>query len=176
MRTYGGWEMVKPIVKDILFLGQKSVPATPLDMNVVNDLRDTLAANRERCVGMAANMIGYKKNMIIVSAGPVDMIMINPVICSKSGRYETEEGCLSLEGKRKTTRYKKIEVEFQDAGFVKRKMAFEGVVAQIIVMYIAINRVKLRMLIRTQEKNLRPFLSPAMRRIFINFYYNYDNI
>jgi peptide deformylase len=75
--------MVKPIVKDILFLGQKSVPATQLDMNVVNDLRDTLAANRERCVGMAANMIGYKKNMIIVSAGPVDMIMINPVICSK---------------------------------------------------------------------------------------------
>ena len=62
--------MVKPIVKDILFLGQKSVPATQLDMNVVNDLRDTLAANRERCVGMAANMIGYKKNMIIVSAGP----------------------------------------------------------------------------------------------------------
>ena len=118
--------MVKTIVKDILFLGQKSVPATPLDMNVVNDLRDTLAANRERCVGMAANMIGYKKNMIIVSVGPVDMIMINPVICSKSGRYETEEGCLSLEGKRKTTRYKKIEVLFQDAGFVKRKMAFEG--------------------------------------------------
>lgn len=97
-----------------------------------NDLRDTLAANRERCVGMAANMIGYKKNMIIVSAGPVDMIMINPVICSKIGRYETEEGCLSLEGKRKTTRYKKIEVEFQDDGFVKRKMAFEGFVAQII--------------------------------------------
>lgn len=124
--------MVKPIVKDILFLGQKSVLATPLDMNVVNDLRDTLAANREHCVGMAANMIGYKKNMIIVSAGPVDMIMINPVICSKSGCYETEEGCLSLEGKRKTTRYKKIEVEFQDAGFVKRKMEFEGFVAQII--------------------------------------------
>ena len=124
--------MVKPIVKDILFLGQKSVPATPLDMNVVNDLRDTLAANREHCVGMAANMIGYKKNMIIVSTGSVDMIMINPVICSKSGRYETEEGCLSLEGKRKTIRYKKIEVEFQDAGFVKRKMAFEGFVAQII--------------------------------------------
>ena len=127
--------MVKPIVKDILFLGQKSVLATPLDMNVVNDLWDTLAANRERCVGMAANMIGYKKNMIIVSAGPVDMIMINPVICSKSGRYETEEGCLSLEGKRKTTRYKKIEVEFQDAGFVKRKMAFEGFVAHILNHY-----------------------------------------
>ena len=125
--------MVKPIVKDILFLGQKSVPATQLDMNVVNDLRDTLAANRERCVGMAANMIGYKKNMIIVSAGPVDMIMINPVICSKIGRYETEEGCLSLEGKRKTTRYKKIEVEFQDASFAKKRMKFNGYIAQIVL-------------------------------------------
>ena len=124
--------MIKPIVKDIFFLGQKSEPATPMDVGIAKDLQDTLAANRNRCIGMAANMIGYNKNMIIVSAGPVDMIMINPVICSKSGRYETEEGCLSLEGKRKTTRYKKIEVEFQDAGFVKRKMAFEGFVAQII--------------------------------------------
>ena len=124
--------MVEPIVKDILFLGQKSVPATPLDMNVVNDLRDTLAANRERCVGMAANMIGYKKNMIIVSAGPVDMIMINPVICSKSGRYETEEGCLSLFGVRKTTRYENIEVEYLDINFKKQKQKFTGWTAQII--------------------------------------------
>ena len=124
--------MVKPIVKDILFLGQKSVPATQLDMNVVNDLRDTLAANRERCVGMAANMIGYKKNMIIVSVGPVDMIMINPVICSKSGRYETEEGCLSLFGVRKTTRYENIEVEYLDINFKKQKQKFTGWTAQII--------------------------------------------
>ena len=69
--------MVKPIVKDILFLGQKSVPATPLDMNVVNDLRDTLAANRERCVGMAANMIGYKKNMITIRATTAGRIPLN---------------------------------------------------------------------------------------------------
>ena len=124
--------MVRTIVKDIFFLGQKSEPATKSDISVGKDLQDTLEVNRADCVGMAANMIGYKKNMIIVSAGPVDMIMINPVICSKIGRYETEEGCLSLEGKRKTTRYKKIEVEFQDAGFVKRKMVFEGFVAQII--------------------------------------------
>ena len=124
--------MVRTIVKDIFFLGQKSEPATKSDISVGKDLQDTLEVNRAGCVGMAANMIGYKKNMIIVSAGPVDMIMINPVICSKIGRYETEEGCLSLEGKRKTTRYKKIEVEFQDAGFVKRKMVFEGFVAQII--------------------------------------------
>ena len=124
--------MVKPIVKDILFLGQKSEPVTPMDINIMQDLQDTLAANRERCVGMAANMIGYKKNMIIVSMGPMDVIMINPKLVSKSGPYETEEGCLSLEGKRKTTRYRNIEVEFQDAGFTKKKMKFDGFVAQII--------------------------------------------
>ena len=124
--------MVKPIVKDILFLGQKSEPVTPMDINIMQDLQDTLAANRERCVGMAANMIGYKKNMIIVSVGPMDVIMINPKLVSKSGPYETEEGCLSLEGKRKTTRYRNIEVEFQDAGFTKKKMKFDGFVAQII--------------------------------------------
>ena len=124
--------MVKPIVKDILFLGQKSEPVTPMDINIMQDLQDTLAANRERCVGMAANMIGYKKNMIIVSVGPIDVIMINPKLVSKSGPYETEEGCLSLEGKRKTTRYRNIEVEFQDAGFTKKKMKFDGFVAQII--------------------------------------------
>lgn len=125
--------MVKPIVKDILFLRQKSEPVTPMDVNIANDLRDTLAANRERCVGMAANMIGYKKRMIIVSMGPIDVIMINPVLISKSGPYETEEGCLSLEGKRKTTRYKNIEVEFQDADFTKKKMKFNGYVAQIVL-------------------------------------------
>ena len=124
--------MVKPIVKDILFLGQKSEPVTPMDINIMQDLQDTLAANRERCVGMAANMIGYKKNMIIVSMGPMDVIMINPKLVSKSGPYDTEEGCLSLEGKRKTTRYRNIEVEFQDAGFTKKKMKFDGFVAQII--------------------------------------------
>ena len=124
--------MVKPMVKDILFLGQKSEPVTPMDINIMQDLQDTLAANRERCVGMAANMIGYKKNMIIVSVGPMDVIMINPKLVSKSGPYETEEGCLSLEGKRKTTRYRNIEVEFQDAGFTKKKMKFDGFVAQII--------------------------------------------
>lgn len=125
--------MVKPIVKDILLLGQKSEPVTPMDINIMQDLQDTLAANRERCVGMAANMIGYKKNMIIVSMGPMDVVMINPKLVSKSKPYETEEGCLSLEGKRKTTRYRNIEVEFQDAGFAKKKMKFDGFVAQIIL-------------------------------------------
>ena len=118
--------MVKPIVKDILFLGQKSDPVTPMDAKIMMDLQDTLAAHRDRCVGMAANMIGYKKRMIIVRIGFQDVIMINPVLISKTGPYETEEGCLSLEGKRKTTRYQSIEVEFQDASFTKKKMKFDG--------------------------------------------------
>ncbi|MGN0437557.1 MAG: peptide deformylase [Lachnospiraceae bacterium] len=125
--------MVKPIVKDILFLGQKSEPITPMDTQIIKDLQDTLAAHRNRCVGMAANMIGYKKRIIIISTGFQDVIMINPVLISKNGSYETEEGCLSLEGKRKTTRYKSIEVEFQDTGFTKKKMKFDGFIAQIVL-------------------------------------------
>ena len=123
--------MVKPIVKDILFLGQKSVPATPLDMNVVNDLRDTLAANREHCVGMAANMIGIKKRVIIVNIGLVDVVMFNPVIVSKHDMYETEEGCLSLDGVRKTTRYQEIEVEYYDFNWKKQRQKLSGWTAQI---------------------------------------------
>lgn len=125
--------MVKPIVRDILFLGQKSEPVTPMDVNIMMDLQDTLAAHRDRCVGMAANMIGYKKRMIIVRIGFENVIMINPVLISKSEPYETEEGCLSLEGKRKTTRYHSIEVEFQDTKFTKKKMKFEGMIAQIVL-------------------------------------------
>lgn len=125
--------MVKPIVKDILFLGQKSEPATPMDLGIAKNLQDTLAANRSRCIGMAANMIGYKKNMIIVSTVFLDVVMVNPVLLSKSEPYEVEEGCLSLEGKRKTVRYKNIEVEFQDLQFQKKKMEFHGLVAQIIL-------------------------------------------
>lgn len=125
--------MVKPIVRDVLFLGQKSEPATPMDASIMMDLQDTLAAHRDRCVGMAANMIGYKKRMIIVRVGFQDVIMINPVLISKTGPYETEEGCLSLEGKRKTTRYQSIEVEFQDARYTKKKMKFDGMIAQIVL-------------------------------------------
>lgn len=124
--------MIKPIVKDIIFLGQKSEISTKDDMQVVQDLKDTLSAHRDGCVGMAANMIGYRKRTIIVSLGIVDLIMINPVIISKNGEYETEEGCLSLQGKRKTKRYKNIEVKFMDAGFNEQKQKFSGYVAQII--------------------------------------------
>lgn len=124
--------MIKPIVKDIIFLGQKSEISTKDDMQVVQDLKDTLSAHRDGCVGMAANMIGYRKRMIIVSLGIVDLVMINPVIISKNGEYETEEGCLSLQGKRKTKRYKDIEVKFMDTGFNVQRQKFSGYVAQII--------------------------------------------
>ena len=88
--------MVKDIVKDVMFLGLKSEPTTKADIQIEQDLRDTLAAHRSGCVGMAANMIGYRKRTIIVSVGLGDLVMHNPVIVSKSGEYETEEGCLSL--------------------------------------------------------------------------------
>ena len=124
--------MVKPIVRDMFFLGQKSETATKADAQVAIDLQDTLAAHRAGCVGMAANMIGYKKRTIIVSMGIVDLVMNNPVIISKSGEYEAEEGCLSLEGTRKTTRYKDIEVEYEDTSFKKQKQKFTGFLAQIV--------------------------------------------
>lgn len=125
--------MVKPIVKDVFFLCQKSEPTTDKDSNVIKDLYDTLTAHREGCVGMAANMIGYKKRTIIVSMGFMNLIMNNPVILSKSGPYEAEEGCLSLMGTRKTTRYKEIEVEYEDINFKKQKQKFSGFTAQIIL-------------------------------------------
>ena len=124
--------MNKPIVTDVIFLRQKADITTENDTNVIRDLEDTLAVNRERCVGMAANMIGYKKRTIIVSMGFMNLIMNNPVILSKSGEYETEEGCLSLIGTRKTKRYKEIEVEYQDKNFKQQKQKFSGFPAQIV--------------------------------------------
>ena len=118
--------MVKQIVRDIFFLGQPSEPATQADLSVGRDLLDTLQANREACVGMAANMIGVKKNIIIVNMGMIDVVMFNPVIISRRGRYETEEGCLSLEGVRKTTRYQEIEVEYYDFSWKKQRQKLSG--------------------------------------------------
>ena len=106
--------MIKPIIHDTFFLSQKYDPAAAADLPIAKDLRDTLAAHRSECVGMAANMIGYSKRIIIVSFGMFDMVMLNPVIVKKSGVFETEEGCLSLTGVRKTTRYQKITVRYQD--------------------------------------------------------------
>ena len=123
--------MVKPIVRDVFFLGQKSEPATKDDLQVGRDLMDTLRANRERCVGMAANMIGVKKNIIIVNMGMIDVVMFNPVITRKDTPYETEEGCLSLDGVRPTTRYQNIEVEYYDFMWKKKKQKLTGWAAQI---------------------------------------------
>lgn len=124
--------MIRSVMKDVVFLNQKSEPATEADKQVVQDLLDTLKANEASCVGMAANMIGIKKRIIAVSMGFANITMINPVIIKKSGAYKTEEGCLSLIGVRKTTRYKDIEVEFQDMNFNKQCQKFSGWIAQII--------------------------------------------
>ncbi len=124
--------MVKQIVRDPLFLQQKSEPATEADKQVITDLTDTLKANSDRCVGMAANMIGSRKRIIIVSAGPFSFIMINPVITKKIGKYETEEGCLSLDGVRPCTRYKEIEVDYLDQNFNLQHGKFANYAAQII--------------------------------------------
>ena len=123
--------MVKQIVRDVFFLGQKSEPATKDDLQVGRDLQDTLNANRGRCVGMAANMIGVKKNIIIVNMGVIDIVMFNPVLIWKSGLYETEEGCLSLDGVRKTSRYQEIEVEYLDFNWKKQKIKLKDWSAQI---------------------------------------------
>lgn len=124
--------MIQPIMKDEMFLCQKSEPATKEDKQVVQDLLDTLKANQDRCVGMAANMIGIRKRIIVVNMGFVHVALLNPVIVKKSGAYETEESCLSLKGSRKTTRYQEIEVEYEDASYVKQKQKFSGWIAQII--------------------------------------------
>lgn len=124
--------MIRPIMKDEKFLAQKSVPATKADLAVVEDLIDTLRANLERCVGIAANMIGIKKRIIVFAIGEIIVPMINPVIVKKEKSYVTEESCLSLVGFRETTRYETIEVEYLDKQFNKQKGTFTGFVAQII--------------------------------------------
>ena len=124
--------MIKPIVKDIFFLGQKSEAATKQDLSVGQDLMDTLRANQAHCVGMAANMIGVKKRIIIVNMGILNVVMYNPSIVKKDTPYETEEGCLSLTGVRKTTRYQNIEVEYYDSSWKKHRQTYSGWTAQII--------------------------------------------
>jgi len=124
--------MIRPVMRDPFFLKQPSEPVTIADSAILQDLMDTLRANQDRCVGMAANMIGVRKRIIAFCIGPMIVGMYNPVITAKSGAYETEEGCLSLDGVRKTTRYEKIEVTFQDASFKPQKMTYTGWTAQII--------------------------------------------
>lgn len=123
--------MIKPIVKDIFFLRRKAETATREDIQVGIDLQDTLRANREACVGMAANMIGVNKRVIIVNMGFIDVVMFNPVLTKKDSLYETEESCLSLTGVRKTTRYENIEVEYLDMNWKKQRQKLSGWTAQI---------------------------------------------
>lgn len=124
--------MVRPIIHDPLFLAQKSEPATAEDMHIGTDLLETLMEHRLDCVGMAANMIGVKKRIIVFSDGGKYITMYNPEIIKKSGEYETEEGCLSLSGTRKTNRFKFITVRWQDEFMKTKTKAFFGWPAQII--------------------------------------------
>ena len=124
--------MIRPIMRDPLFLGRKSAPATEADRQIMTDLLDTLRANLDKCVGMAANMIGEHKRVIVFCNGPLQMIMVNPRITAQSGPYDAEEGCLSLAGVRKTRRYQRITVEYQDQLFQPRTGSFAGFTAQII--------------------------------------------
>ncbi len=124
--------MVKQIIKDILIF-KKAELATKDDLQTAIDLQDTLRANADICVGMAANMIGVNKRIIAFSVGPMIITMINPVLTKKSkDTYETEEGCLSLPGTRKTTRHNEIEVEYLDMNFKKCRQKYKGFPAQII--------------------------------------------
>lgn len=130
--------MVKEIVHDTIFLAGKSEKATKGDLQAAQDLLDTLIANRENCVGMAANMIGVRKCIIVFDNGGEYMTMFNPEIVKKEGIFEAEEGCLSLLGSpRKTKRYKVIKVKYQTKEFETRIKTFTGWPAQITVIHMA---------------------------------------
>lgn len=125
--------MIKQIVKDIKFLMIKSEDMVETDKEIITDLKDTLIFNSHRCVGMAANMIGYHKNAIVFfDNNKQTQIMLNPKIIKKEIEYEAIEGCLSLEGERKTIRYKKIKVEYLDELYRKRIKTYTDFEAQII--------------------------------------------
>ena len=124
--------MVREIMRDPLFLATPSQPAAQEDLSTAQDLLDTLRVNHERCVGMAANMIGVHKNIIAFLDGRVYMVMLNPEIVKAEGEYETEEGCLSLDGIRKTKRYRKIQVRYQTEKMQWKTRTFRDYTAQII--------------------------------------------
>jgi peptide deformylase len=124
--------MIKPINRNPLLLSQTAEPATQADKHVMTDLQDTLRANQDRCVGMAANMIGVNKQIIVVQIGPLPYIMVNPVIVSHAQPYRTDEGCLSLDGQRSTKRFKQIRIRFLDQNFTAHEQDFSDFTAQII--------------------------------------------
>ena len=124
--------MKREIMKDVEFLAQKAEPAAAADRSVAEDLLETLAAHKDGCVCMAANMIGVNKRIIAFDNEGTYMVMFNPEIVKRSGPYETEEGCLSLEGTRKTRRWKSVKVRYQNEKFEIRIKTFTGWTAQII--------------------------------------------
>ena len=124
--------MIREIVQDVVFLSLPAEKATKKDIQIAVDLMDTIRSHAEECVGMAANMIGFSKEIIVINAHGDYVIMFNPVIKTQDGAYEAEEGCLSLEGVRKCKRFKKIEVEYYDLNWKKQVKKFSGFTAQII--------------------------------------------
>ena len=123
--------MEKKIVRDVLFLSQVSKAASREDLYLARDLQDTLLANRETCVGLAANMIGVQKRVIVFNLGLVPMVMFNPMLLSYKEPYETEEGCLSLTGVQTTTRYETITVSYRDSKWQEQTITLTGFPAQI---------------------------------------------
>lgn len=125
--------MIKEIITDQFILSQKSSLATKEDLPIIQDLLETIKAHETHCVGMAANMIGINKRIIVINDNGIYLVMINPEIVKKMGQlYETEEGCLSHSGTRKTKRYEKIKVAFYDKDFKKKIKTFDSYSAQII--------------------------------------------
>ena len=124
--------MIREICKDETFLAQKAAPATAADLGVAQDLMETLIAHKDGCVGMAANMIGVNKRIIVFDNEGTYMVMFNPEIVKKSGPYQAEEGCLSLTGTRPARRWKTIKVRWQNEKFQERLKTFTGWTAQII--------------------------------------------
>ena len=124
--------MIRPIVKSPALLSTPSVDAMPADAAVGQDLLDTLAAHAHECVGLAANMIGVRKRVIVAACAGDAVLMYNPEIVEASGEYQTEESCLSLEGSRPCTRYRRIKVAYLDATFTPRKKSLSGFDAQIV--------------------------------------------
>ncbi|MDY3042448.1 peptide deformylase [Streptococcus pluranimalium] len=123
--------MIKTIIKDTFFLGQSSQRASKEDLYIAQDLQDTLDYHREGCVGLAANMIGYQKRVIIISMGFVDLVMFNPELVSKSDPFDTEESCLSLTGTRPTKRYRQISVTYRDSNWMTKTITLRYFPAQI---------------------------------------------
>lgn len=124
--------MIKEIIHDVHFLSQKSTPATSADIQAVRDLKATFIANSDRAAGLAANMIGIHKRIIVFGLGKLPVMMINPEIIAQDNPYQTTEGCLSLDGVRPTQRFKHITVKFQNEQFQWQTQDFTDLIAEVI--------------------------------------------